>query len=280
MADSCPSCGAPITGSASTCPFCGSPIRSSSASNQQAQPPQVQRPVEPEEEIEVTQQQPQRNISREEMMDPVSQQQGFPGDMPQQAGGGRSRMMKIIILIGIIVIAFFMFRGCGSDKGKDKVAPKADASAVQPANTNNAPAPSGSISVSTGLDGNQTASVDTSNASSFYAAMKQQAAVANKRYAAAWRMIPADIRGELQQSISALPKRIDSKCKNLAKQYMSSDDDMERRGIYLKCSMDHENVVSAGIERFARDYRNGSAGNFLSYTNPQELLDRNWVFKH
>lgn len=133
-----------------------------------------------------------------------------------------------------------------------------------------APAPNGSISVGTGLDGNQAAMADSGDANALYTSMKQQANTANKRYAAAWRMIPSDIRSELQQSISALPKQVDAKCKRLAKQYMTSNDDMERRAIYLKCSMDHENVLSEGIERYARDYRNGSAGDFLDYTHARE----------
>ncbi len=276
MADStCSSCGAPISGSASTCPFCGSPVRSSSASRQQAEPPRVESPVEEsqEDETEVTQAQPQRNITREQMMDPVSQQQGFPGDMPQQAGG-RSRMMKIIILIAVVVIAFFLFRGCSGDG--DSSAPKTKNTTQQ---TTNAPAPNGSISVGTGLDGNQAAMADSGDANALYTSMKQQANTANKRYAAAWRMIPSDIRSELQQSISALPKQVDAKCKRLAKQYMTSNDDMERRAIYLKCSMDHENVLSEGIERYARDYRNGSAGDFLDYTHARELVSRNWVYR-
>lgn len=283
MADStCPSCGAPISGSASTCPFCGSPIRSSSASSQQAEPPRVQRPVEepPEEEIEVSQAQPQRNISREEMMDPVSQQQGFPGDMQQpQASGGRSRMMKIIILIAVLVIVFFLFRSC-SGGGGDSAAPKKKTDVVQTSNTN-APAANGSISVGTGLDGNQSANANANagDLNAFYARMKQQASVANQRYASAWKMIPSDIRGELQQSISALPRKIDMKCKDLARQYMTTNEDLERRAIYLKCSMDHENVVTKAIERYARDYRMGSAGNFPSYIKPQELLDRQWVYR-
>ena len=60
---------------------------------------------------------------------------------------------------------------------------------------------------------------------------------------------------------------------------MTPGQDTERRAIYLKCNMDHLNVLNSAIERYAQDVRNGNAGDFLNYANPQGLLNANWTYR-
>lgn len=111
-----------------------------------------------------------------------------------------------------------------------------------------------------------------------YASMKRKIEVAKERYSQAWNDVQEEYRSTAQQSISSLPKQVDAKCKSLAKQYMTPGHDTERRTIYLKCNMEHLNVLNDAIERYAQDVRNGNAGDFLEYANPQELLDKVWIY--
>lgn len=265
MADStCPSCGAPISGSVSSCPFCGGPIaRSQPASSQ------PNKPVMSDEDDAQFGNNPVQNQQFEQ--EPVMQQEeAYQPPQPQ-----RSRTKLWIIIAVIVIIAVLMYSCSGDDDGKAPKPAKSVATSTQPnsAKTNGQP-----VVVSTGLDGNQTAAGNM-NVNQLYATMKQKMALAQRRYTQAWNKVPAEYRSTAQQSISTLPKQVDAKCKTLARQFMTPGQDTERRAIYLKCNMDHLNVLNSAIERYAQDARNGNAGDFLGYANPQGLLNANWTYR-
>ena len=263
MADStCPSCGAPISGSVSSCPFCGGPIvRSQPASSQ------PNRPVMPDEEDDA---QFGNNPVQNQQMEPEPMMQQDEVYQPQPQ---RSRTKLYIVIAVIVIIAILMYSCSSSDDTDPKpVKPSTTATQVNTGKTAGQP-----VVVSTGLDGNQTAG--NMNVNQLYATMKQKMALAQKRYAQAWNKVPAEYRGTAQQSISTLPKQVDAKCKTLARQFMTPGQDTERRAIYLKCNMDHLNVLNSAIERYAQDARNGNAGDFLNYANPQGLLNANWTYR-
>ena len=200
--------------------------------------------------------------------EPVMQQEeAYQPPQPQ-----RSRTKLWIIIAVIVVIAILMYSCSGDDDGKAPKPAKSVATQTDTGKANGQP-----VVVSTGLDGNKTAG--NMNVNQLYATMKQKMALAQRRYAQAWNKVPAEYRSTAQQSISTLPKQVDAKCKNLARQFMTPGQDTERRAIYLKCNMDHLNVLNSAIERYAQDARNGNAGDFLGYANPQGLLNANWTYR-
>lgn len=200
--------------------------------------------------------------------EPVMQQEeAYQPPQPQ-----RSRTKLWIIIAVIVVIAILMYSCSGDDDGKAPKPAKSVATQTDTGKANGQP-----VVVSTGLDGNQTAG--NMNVNQLYATMKQKMALAQRRYAQAWNKVPAEYRSTAQQSISTLPKQVDAKCKTLARQFMTPGQDTERRAIYLKCNMDHLNVLNSAIERYAQDARNGNAGDFLGYANPQGLLNANWTYR-
>ncbi|MBR7070252.1 MAG: zinc ribbon domain-containing protein [Oxalobacter sp.] len=263
MADStCPSCGAPISGSVSSCPFCGGPIaRSQPASSQ------PNRPVMSDEDDDA---QFGNNPVQNQQMEPEPMMQQEEAYQPQPQ---RSRTKLYIVIAVIVIIAILMY-SCSSDDDKDTKPAKPSTAATQVNTGKTAGQP---VVVSTGLDGNQTAG--NMNATQLYATMKQKMALAQRRYTQAWNKVPAEYRSAAQQSINTLPKQVDAKCKTLARQFMTPGQDTERRAIYLKCNMDHLNVLNSAIERYAQDVRNGNAGDFLNYANPQGLLNANWTYR-
>ena len=99
---------------------------------------------------------------------------------------------------------------------------------------------------------------------------KQEATIANKRYAQAWRMIPANLRNSLQRQISDLPKKVDQKCKSYSYGFSEG---YARKWAYLKCSVDHENILSDGIERYASELNAGQNPNFFDYVDPVGLIE-------
>ncbi len=202
--------------------------------------------------------------------EPVMEQEEAYQPQPQPQ---RSRTKLWIIIAVIVIIAILMYSCSGSDDGKAPKPAKSVATQTNTAKTNGQP-----VVVSTGLDGNQTAAAGNMNVNQLYASMKQKMALAQRRYTQAWNKVPVEYRSTAQQSISTLPKQVDAKCKTLARQYMTPGQDTERRAIYLKCNMDHLNVLNSAIERYAQDVRNGSAGDFLNYANPQGLLNANWTY--
>ena len=267
MADStCPSCGAPISGSVSSCPFCGGPIaRSQPASSQ------PNKPVMSDEDDAQFGNNPVQNQQFEQ--EPVMQQEEAYQPQPQPQ---RSRTKLWIIIAVIVIIAILMYSCSGDDDGKAPKPAKSVATQTNTAKTNGQP-----VVVSTGLDGNQTAAGNM-DVNKLYTTMKQKMALAQRRYAQAWNKVPVEYRSSAQQSISTLPKQVDAKCKTLARQFMTPGQDVERRAIYLKCNMDHLNVLNSAIERYAQDARNarnGNAGDFLGYANPQGLLNANWNYR-
>jgi len=205
--------------------------------------------------------------AQNDQMEPMMQQEEDYQPQPQPQ---RSRKKLWIAIAVVIIIAFIMYSMSGSDDTGTE--PVKSATSSQTKTTAGQP-----VVVSTGLDGNQSAG--KMNVNKFYATMKQKMALAQKRYAQAWNKVPAELRSSAQQSIGSLPKQVDAKCKTLARQYMTPGQDTERRAIYLKCNMDHLNVLNKSIERYAQDARSGSAGDFLEYANPQGLLKANWTYR-
>ena len=266
MADSnCPSCGAPISGSVSSCPFCGGAIVHGSSS-----PKQNEKPVLSEDDSDDAQFGNSAAENRYSNPEPMMQEEAYqPEGQPQQ--GRRKKLWIVIAIIVVIAIVMYSCSGDGDSGGQpSKPAPASS----QPAAVKTSGQP---VVVSTGLDGGRTTAGMSTN--QLYTLMKQKMAQAQKRYTQAWSMVPDQYRGAAQQSISTLPKQVDAKCKTLARQFMTPGQDIERRAIYLKCNMDHLNVLNNAIERYAQDARNGNAGDFLSYANPQGLLNANWKYR-
>ncbi len=204
-------------------------------------------------------------------------QQPKPEPRMQQAGGyqsqpQRSRKKLWIIIAVIVIIAILMYSG-SDDKDTKPMKPAATATQTNAAKTAGQP-----VVVTTGLDGSQTAASNM-DVNTLYATMKQKMAQAQRRYTQAWNKVPSEYRSAAQQSINTLPKQVDAKCKSLARQYMTPGQDTERRAIYLKCNMDHLNVLNAAIERYAQDVQHGSVGDFLNYARPEGLLKANWTYR-
>ena len=116
----------------------------------------------------------------------------------------------------------------------------------------------------------QVSSNNNSSGEAAYLQVKQEAAVANRRYAAAWRMVPANQRTGLQQSISSLPGKVDQKCKQYAGQFTEG---FGRKAAYLRCSVAHENMLSSGIEQYASALSAGKNPDFSDYVNPKEVVE-------
>lgn len=108
----------------------------------------------------------------------------------------------------------------------------------------------------------------TSNNDSLYQEAKENMRRAQIRYSAAWQSVPQNIRPGLQQSISALPRQVDQKCKDYSK---GISPDVVRKTAYLKCNYTHLDRLNDGIEQFAKAYRKNSNINFQDYVNPQEI---------
>ncbi len=112
--------------------------------------------------------------------------------------------------------------------------------------------------------------VDTSDSERAYWQTKQEAAIANRRYAQAWRMVPANLRNALQRQISDLPGKVDQKCKTYSHGFAEG---YPRKWAYLQCSVNHENVLSGNIERYASDLKAGLNPDFLDYVDPVGFLE-------
>lgn len=266
MADStCPSCGAPISGSVSVCPFCNGPIARSQPASSQSN-----RPVASDAGDALF----GNNAVQDQQMkqEPMIQQDEIYQPQPR-----RSRTKLWVLIAVVVIIVLLMYSCSGSDDSKAPKPAKSVTTSTQ-ANTNTTKPNGQPVVVSTGLDGNK-AAADNADVNALYATMKQKMALAQKRYTQAWNKVPTQYRSAAQQSISTLPKQVDAKCKTLARQFMTPGQDTERRAIYLKCNMDHLNVLNSAIERYARDARNGNAGDFLTYANPQGLLNANWTYR-
>lgn len=265
MADStCPSCGAPISGSVSVCSFCNSPIVCSQPASSQSNRPVASDTDDARFDNNTVQDQ---QMEQEPMMQHTEVYQPQP----------RRSRTKLWLIIAVVVIIILLMYSCSSDDNKAPKPAKSVSTSTQ-ANMNTTKPNGQSVVVSTGLDGNK-ATADNGDVNTLYTAMKQKMALAQKRYMQAWNKVPTQYRTAAQQSISILPKQVDAKCKTLARQFMTPGQDTERRAIYLKCNMDHLNVLNSAIERYAQDARNGNAGDFLNYANPQGLLNANWTYR-
>ncbi len=260
----CPSCGAPIDHSKAVCQFCGRSIisvKKTGDSSQLAQKGDVS--VDAQfGHAENSLQSPQKILMSERV----------DSHHISQSSSRRNRHMRMIgPIIFLFFVGFILYQWVSQSHNDFR---NKEDSVTQSSKTEK----SEQVVVLTGVnDDNTEISID---ANALYMAMKQKAALSNKRYARAWRQIPSEIRSSLQQSIRDLPKQVDAKCQSLSRQYMSTQQDLERRAIYLKCSMEHQDRLSAAIESYAKDYANGEAGDFQTYVSPDELLNMRWIYQN
>lgn len=162
----------------------------------------------------------------------------------------------------IIIVIFVLVKMTGKPDSKRNPEPQpATTAQVKKEPVNNSP--------SKDIYQNQ-ALEDTSDSERAYWQTKQEAAIANKRYAQAWRMVPANLRNSLQRQISDLPGKVDQKCKRYSYGF---GEGYPRKRAYLQCSVDHENVLSNNIEKFASDLKAGQNPVFLDYVDPAHFIE-------